>query len=87
MKISKFQIAGIVLVITAALAIITLQLSGHGMMSVIDHPPTPPDLAARGVTLVQRVATTTPRSFRLLEWAAIIGAVLICIPRRERTNA
>ena len=87
MKISMFQITGIALVVAAALAIIALQTSGHGMMSVIDHPPTPPDVAAHGGTLVQRVTTTTPFSFRLLKWTAVIGVVCLCIPRREKTNA
>jgi len=86
-SISMFQITGIALVVAAALAIIVLQTSGHGMMSVIDHPPTPPDVAAQGATLVQRVTTTTPFSFWLVEWAAVIGVICICIPRRAKTNA
>ncbi|HEX9048647.1 MAG TPA: hypothetical protein VF988_16595 [Verrucomicrobiae bacterium] len=55
MKISRLQIAGIAVVVTVALAIIVLQLTGHGMMNMIDHPPTPPDLAARGIKLDHRL--------------------------------
>ena len=87
MKISIFQITGIALVVASALAIIALQTSGHGMMSVIDHPPTPPDVAAHGARLIQRVTITTPFSIRLLELTAVIGVICICIPRREKTNA
>jgi hypothetical protein len=87
MKISVYQITGIALVVAAALAIIALQTSGHGMMSVIDHPPTPPDVAAHGGTLINRVTTTMPLSFRILKWTAVVGLICICIPRRERTNA
>jgi hypothetical protein len=87
MKISRLQIAGILLVVGAALAIIALQISGHGMMSVIEHPPITPDRAARGLILETRITTTTPFSFQFLEWVAVVGVVCICIPKREKTNA
>ena len=87
MKISIFQITGIALVVAAALAIIVLQTSGHGMITQIDDPPTPTEISTHGDNLVRVVKVSTPFSFRLLKWTAIIGVIGIFIPRREKSNA
>lgn len=80
---------GIALVVGTALAMIALQLSGHGMMGMIDHPPTPPDLAARGVILDHRLTVTTPPSFIAFKWVAIAGLICIATPfvvRRKKMS-
>jgi len=80
MKLSKLQLAGIALVIVTAMAVVALQLSGHGIISTIDHPPTPPGLVARGITLDHRTTVTSPHSFIVLKWVAAIGVVFIMGP-------
>ena len=90
MKISKLQVAGIVLVVATALAIIALQTSGHGMITTIDNPPTAAEMATHGSHLVSVMTVCTPLSFLVLKWVAVAGVICIVIPfihRREKTNA
>jgi hypothetical protein len=89
MKFTKIQTIGLVLVVATALAAIALQLSGHGITSSTDYPPTPPDVAASGAVLLKHVATYTPLSFRLFKWIAIAGVLCIVMPpvwKRQSAN-
>ncbi len=88
MKISRLQLAGMALVVAAALAIIFLQTSGHGMIRTVSDP-TPGQIAVYGDKLTKVVRVDIPLSFRVLKWVAILGAVCTVVPwilKRAETN-
>ena len=82
MKKTNKQLIGILLILGAIICGAAYQGFGPGLITT-DHPTTPPEVAAQGITLTAR----TVYHFALFPLVAvgIIGFVLAMISKRDET--
>jgi hypothetical protein len=83
MKRLDRQLVGILLVLAVIIFAAAYQWLGPGLITS-DIPPTPPEMAAQGITIAER----TSYHFALfpLVIVGIVGFVLAMITKREQTH-
>jgi len=83
MKKFNRQLVGLLLVVAVILFASVYQWFGPGLITT-DHPATPTDLAAQGITLTER----TVYHFAVFPLAilGVVGFVLAMIPKKDETH-